>query len=440
MGDSPLALETSGLTVNVTRVIVFCISAFIAAIAGALTASLFTYAIGNNFPSFGSFTLVAFVVVLGRIGDPWYAFIAAGVVVLIPAYVTSGNVESYITAFFGAGAVLLPAFQDKLPGIPVPVRQFIDRLGGRPDEVVVTRDAGDHIDLVAVSAPAEPPVRVGAPADDTPVAGGARAGLAITHLTVRYGGALAVDDVSLDAPPGSITGLIGPNGAGKTTTFNACSGLLKPTAGRILLHGADVTRSSPARRARLGLGRTFQRVQLFESLDVRTNIELARECAIAVGNPLRQIVPRRRDAQTVRDATDEAIRLTGVGPYVDAPVRSLSTGQRRLVELARALTGPFDMILLDEPSSGLDQLETEQFGEILRGLVAARGVGILLVEHDMALVQQICDRVYVLDFGRMLFNGTASEMIASDVVRAAYLGSEGGDVVGAGAEGEDAVR
>ena len=135
----------------------------------------------------------------------------------------------------------------------------------------------------------------------------------------------------------------------------------------------------------------------------------------------------------VRDATLEAIELTGISGFVDSPVRSLSTGQRRLVELARVLTGPFDMILLDEPSSGLDQAETEQFGAILRHVVAVRGLGILLVEHDMSLVQQVCDRVYVLDFGRMLFEGTASEMLGSDVVRAAYLGSEGVEAAAADA-------
>jgi len=137
------------------------------------------------------------------------------------------------------------------------------------------------------------------------------------------------------------------------------------------------------------------------------------------------VFPRRHDAQLVRGAADEAIRLTGIGASVDVPVKSLSTGQRRLVELARVLTGPFDMILLDEPSSGLDQAETQEFGRILRRVVAERGIGILLVEHDMSLVQQVCDRVYVLDFGRLLFEGTAGDMISSDVVRAAYLGSEG---------------
>jgi ABC-type branched-subunit amino acid transport system ATPase component len=309
----------------------------------------------------------------------------------------------------------MPAFGDKLPGTPMAVRRIIDRLGGR-------RPAAEAPPPAALAPVLPIAETVPTPASAARPAGG---GLEVQHLTVRYGGVVAVDDASLRAPCGAITGLIGPNGAGKTTTFNACSGLLKPTSGSIRLHDHDVTRASPAVRARRGLGRTFQRVQLFESLDVRTNIELARECAVAGGNPARQIVPRRRDARLVRDATLEAIELTGIGGFVDSPVRSLSTGQRRLVELARALTGPFDLILLDEPSSGLDQSETEQFGAILRHVVAVRGLGILLVEHDMSLVQQVCDRVYVLDFGRMLFEGTASEMLGSEVVRAAYLGSEG---------------
>lgn len=437
MGDSPLALETAGLNVNVTRVIVFCISAFIAAISGALTASLFTFAIGSNFPSFSSLTLVALVVVIVW-GEPWYAFIASAVIVLVPLYVTWGNIGLYITAFFGLGAVVMPVFRDKIPGTPIAVRRFIDRLGGRrtPPGAVATSTATaiSTATATATTATALPGAGAAPPAATTE---SATRGLEVQHLTVRYGGAVAVDDASLRAPCGAITGLIGPNGAGKTTTFNVCSGLLKPTSGRVRLHDHDVTRSSPAARARRGLGRTFQRVQLFESLSVRTNIELARECAIAGGNPVRQIIPRRHDAEAVREATREAIELTGVGPYVDAPVKSLSTGQRRLVELARVLTGPFDMILLDEPSSGLDHAETEQFGTILRHVVDVRGLGILLVEHDMSLVQQVCDRVYVLDFGRMLFEGTAAEMISSEVVRAAYLGS---DAVEAAADAPELSR
>jgi ABC-type branched-subunit amino acid transport system ATPase component len=138
----------------------------------------------------------------------------------------------------------------------------------------------------------------------------------------------------------------------------------------------------------------------------------------------------------VEAATEAAIDLAGIGAFVDTPVEHLSTGQRRLVELARVLAGPFDIILLDEPSSGLDQTETYRFGEILRHVVERRGVGIFLVEHDMALVEHTCERVYVLDFGRLLFEGSTDETLGSDLVRAAYLGSNdaAGVLARAGAE------
>jgi ABC-type branched-subunit amino acid transport system ATPase component/branched-subunit amino acid ABC-type transport system permease component len=422
MGDAPVALETSGLNVNVTRVLVFCISAFIASISGALTASFYTFAIGTNYPSFGSLTLVALVIVVGVVftGSPWYAFVAAASLAIVPAYATNDDVTLYTTAFFGLGAVLIPVFNPRVRLVPKAVRDLIDRVFG-------TRRSADGVRAEA----AEPP-----PTVDLAISSPARTGLAVEHLTIHYGGAVAVDDVSFVAHTGSITGLIGPNGAGKTSIFNACSGLLKPTSGRVLIHGVDATRSGPSARARLGLGRTFQRVQLFESLDVRTNVRLARVGALAGSNPARQVIGRRGDAHLVEAATEAAIELAGIGAFVDTPVEHLSTGQRRLVELARVLAGPFDMILLDEPSSGLDQTETQRFGEILRHVVERRGVGIFLVEHDMALVEQTCERVYVLDFGRLLFEGSTAETLGSEVVRAAYLGSNdaAGVLARAGAE------
>ena len=250
------------------------------------------------------------------------------------------------------------------------------------------------------------------------------AGIEVKDLTVAYGGALAVSEFSMVAPTGAITGLIGPNGAGKTTTFNAACGLLRPTRGRILLHGQDVSRLGPAARARRGLGRTFQRVELFNSLTVRDNIALGREAMMAGGSPWSQLVAQPGDKAMVSAATEEAIARTGIGSILDLAVGEITTGQRRLVELARVLAGPFDMILLDEPSSGLDQAETEHFGSVLSEVVSEWGIGMLLVEHDMALVRQVCDRVWVLDFGRLIFEGTCAEMLASEVVRAAYLGSE----------------
>jgi ABC-type branched-subunit amino acid transport system ATPase component len=180
----------------------------------------------------------------------------------------------------------------------------------------------------------------------------------------------------------------------------------------------------PAGRSRFGFGRTFQKSELFNSLSVRQNVVLGREAAMAGANPITQLVERRRDRGVVQRAVDEAMELTGIGRLSDVQAGLLPTGQRRLVELARVLAGPFDLLLLDEPSAGLNANETVQFGNVLTGVVAERGTGILLVEHDMSLVREVCAHIYMLDFGRLVFEGSPDEMLASDVVRAAYLGSE----------------
>ncbi|MEW6471234.1 MAG: ATP-binding cassette domain-containing protein [Actinomycetota bacterium] len=249
-------------------------------------------------------------------------------------------------------------------------------------------------------------------------------GLDVVDLTVRYGGQVAVAQLSLSAPLGRLTGLIGPNGAGKTSTFNACSGLLRPSGGRIILFGEDVTRKGAAARARRGLGRTFQRMELFTSMTVAENVALAREARQAGSNPFRQQVATPRQWAAAQAATAEALEICGIGGIAERVVGTLSTGQRRLVELARVYAGDFRLLLLDEPSSGLDKAESERFGAILRNLVAERGLGILLVEHDMELVMSVCDELYVLDFGELIFHGTPAETRASPAVRAAYLGSE----------------
>ena len=258
--------------------------------------------------------------------------------------------------------------------------------------------------------------------------------LELDHLSLSFGGLRALSELDLRVADREVVSVIGPNGAGKTTTFNACSGLLKPTAGRVFLHERDVTGVGPAGRARAGLGRTFQKANLFNSLSVRENVELGREAALAGANPFSQLVGTRGDRAVVKAAVDEAMELTGIGRLSDVQAGLLPTGQRRLVELARVLAGPFDMLLLDEPSAGLDGTETVQFGNVLSGVVAERGAGILLVEHDMALVRQVCTHIYMLDFGRLAFEGSPQEMLASDVVRAAYLGSESVAAGGTGGE------
>ena len=248
--------------------------------------------------------------------------------------------------------------------------------------------------------------------------------LSVTDLSVRFGGIHAVQGVSLDAPIGRLTALIGPNGAGKTTTFNALCGLNKPSSGTVELFGEDIGHLSPSARSQRGLGRTFQRMELFDSLLVRDNVALGREAGMAGSRPWHHVLSRKAERAAISDAVDEAIDLCGLASLADRRAGAISTGQRRLVELARAIAGNFRILLLDEPSSGLDGNETKRFGEILREIIARRGTGILLVEHDMSLVMEVCDYIYVIDFGQPIFEGTPAEVRHSEIVRAAYLGSD----------------
>jgi ABC-type branched-subunit amino acid transport system ATPase component len=248
--------------------------------------------------------------------------------------------------------------------------------------------------------------------------------LVLEGLTVRFGGLVAVDNVTLRARAGAITGLIGPNGAGKTTLFNACTGVVTPSAGTVRLGPRPLDRRSTAWRARHGLGRTFQRMELFDTMTVAENVVLGREIRLAGQHWRHRLISSSRGRDLCHEQAEEALTRCGIVGLAAETVGDLSTGHRRLVELARVMAGGFRFLLLDEPSSGLDVSETETFGSILAAIVARDGIGILLVEHDMALVRSVCDSISVLDFGRLVYEGSADEALSADVVRAVYLGSE----------------
>ena len=403
LADSPRGLATTGTSVNVTRVLVFCLSAFLAAIAGVLAAGAIGQASGDSYPPIQSLVYFALVIItLG--GAPWYALTAAAGLMIVPSYLSSVNTSNWLQVIFGVTAIGYAMTPPRLKGMPPGLAQRIDQLVRR-------QPAG--------TGPSAGPPRAAVAAPT--VSGGS---LQARDIRVRFGGLVAVDGVSVEAPPGRITGMIGPNGAGKTTMFNACSGLITPSGGQVVISGNSVSRLGPAARARRGLGRTFQQMELFDSLTVRENVELGAEGGNAGPNPVRHLTSTPRTRRLVRDRASEAIARCDLTELAERTAGSLSTGQRRLVELARCLAGPFRILLLDEPSSGLDRAETARFGEILQRAVADRGIGILLVEHDMALVTDICDFVYVLDFGRPVFQGTAAEVMSSPVVKAAYLGDD----------------
>jgi branched-chain amino acid transport system ATP-binding protein len=232
--------------------------------------------------------------------------------------------------------------------------------------------------------------------------------LRVEDVSVSFGGLKALDNVALEAPASQITGLIGPNGAGKTTLFNVITGLQRPNKGRVMLGDLDVTRYRPKRRARLGLGRTFQRLEIFGSMSARDNILVALE-------------NRHLHGRKARARADELLSLVGLRGVEDTHADVLPTGMSRLLELARALACEPRVVLLDEPSSGLDPSESERLGTLL-GSLEATGLSILLVEHDMNLVMSVCAYIYVLDFGRVIAEGTRAEVQSDALVRTAYLG------------------
>jgi branched-chain amino acid transport system ATP-binding protein len=235
--------------------------------------------------------------------------------------------------------------------------------------------------------------------------------LEVHGVTVRFGGNVALNSVALTVEAGRVTGLIGPNGAGTTTMFNVITGLQPIKHGQVLLDERDISRLRPYRRARQGIGRTFQRLESFGSMTVRENVLVAAEL-------------QRSSAGSARPAAvaDRLLRRLGIADVGEERSDSLPTGRARLVEIARALATNPRVLLLDEPASGLSDAETDDLATLLLEL-ATDGLGILLVEHDVPLVMRVSERIFVLDFGTILASGTAEEIQSNPLVQDAYLGA-----------------
>jgi branched-chain amino acid transport system ATP-binding protein len=262
--------------------------------------------------------------------------------------------------------------------------------------------------------------------DPTPEMGAAPR-MQCSDVTVRFGGVVALNSVSIAVPPATIVGLVGPNGAGKSTLFSVLSGLRRPSAGRVEFQGRDVTTWTAQRRARHGLARTFQHPEMFTGLTVREHITLAHR----VDTQPRRIWSDmwtgrgfRHADQAEIERTESLLDVLNLSELANRPVAGLSLGMTRLVELARALAANPSVLLLDEPSSGLDAQETEQVVEVFRLAVERRGVSLLLVEHDVSMVLDLCGQVDVLDFGVMIASGPPERIRTDAAVRAAYLGDE----------------
>jgi branched-chain amino acid transport system ATP-binding protein len=242
--------------------------------------------------------------------------------------------------------------------------------------------------------------------------------LDIVGLSVSYGAVRAVDDVNMHVDKGAVVGLIGPNGAGKTTLIDAVTGFTDIEAGEISLRGDRIERLPPHKRARRGLARTFQTVELFDDLTVAENLQAAAD------RPrfLRLLLDAVRPGAPGQELLDWALDLAGVPSLRDRSPRELSTGERTLVGVARALASRPHLLLLDEPAAGLGTVESDQLGRRLRS-VAEAGITVLLVDHDVSLILNFCDWIYVLEFGSVIASGLPDDVRTDSRVIAAYLGS-----------------
>lgn len=248
--------------------------------------------------------------------------------------------------------------------------------------------------------------------------------LRLAGVTRRFGGLVALDKVTLDVAATGITAIIGPNGAGKTTLFNVISGFLPPSEGRVVFQSDDITGLAPNVIARRGLVRTFQLVQLFENLTTIENVKVGRHLHTR-GGLLAAIFPvalARSEEKAVEASARELLHTVGLSGQAETVSAALPYGQKRLLEIARALAAEPKLLLLDEPAAGLNREETTRLAALLRQIAAA-GTAVLLIEHDMSLVMDVADRIAVLDFGRLIAQGSAAEVRRNPDVIAAYLGT-----------------
>ncbi len=250
--------------------------------------------------------------------------------------------------------------------------------------------------------------------------------LEVAHLAVQFGGLRAVDDVSFHVCEGEIVGLIGPNGAGKTTIFNCISGVIRPTSGAILIRGEAVGPLIPERACRLGVLRTFQNVRLFGELSLRENVMMgayrAGSCSMVAA--MLRVAKHGRLERLAAERAERWMRRLGLSAYADLPATALPLGLQRVAEVARAMTAEPSIVLLDEPGAGLNAVEKQRLSGILREISAETRCALLVVDHDMAMVMGLVERLVVVDFGKRIATGTPEEVVRNPSVIEAYLGAD----------------
>ncbi|GAC1479373.1 MAG: branched-chain amino acid ABC transporter ATP-binding protein/permease [Acetobacteraceae bacterium] len=382
--DNEIAASTCGIDTLRTKVLAFAISALLGGLGGGLFAGAFAYISPDQF-TFGESIVLLTMALLGGVQSPFGALLGTTLLVILPEWLRF--LRNVYLAVYGAAVILIMVF------LPDGLWGFIANRLRR---------------VVPATTVAVPPLpllsQTGAISDEK--------ALEITGLAKHFGGLKALDGVDIAVRRGTVHALIGPNGSGKTTFINVATGLYRPTAGRIVLAGQDVTGLAPHVRTRLGLARTFQNIRVFRGMTVLENVMIGAE---RPGNDIAEnaglVIARALAALDFVDLRADANRLVG----------TLSYGYQRYVEIARALAGSPHILLLDEPAAGLNLTEKHELGLLLRRL-KGHGLTILIVDHDMNLVEQVADHITVLNFGRRIADGGPSDVLAHPDVIAAYLG------------------
>jgi sulfate-transporting ATPase len=394
------AAASLGISVFGVKLYAFAVSAALAAVAGILIGfrgQVITYTEFNIFASINSLGNA----VIGGLGYVLGAAFAAPMAI--------GGLSSRVIDDW----MRLSGQWDVIIGSLIVFVILIAHQNGVADVAVHARGTWEKLHLVAPRHERQPLP----PAEVEPVPA---ATLSIAHLTVRFGSVLAVDDVSLDVKPGEVVGLIGPNGAGKTTLIDAVTGFVPAAAGSITLGDRELDRMNATQRARRGLRRSFQSLELFEDISIEENIRAGSDLRASRGSWITDLFwPGHHDLTPTAVAAVCAFELE---PLLDLTPDELPYGRRRLVGIARTVASGPSVVMLDEPAAGLDENESAELARLIRRLADERSMAVLLVEHDVRMVMSTCDRIVVIDFGRVIASGTPAEIRGDQAVRDAYLG------------------
>ena len=385
--ENELAAEVTGVQTLAVKVIAFVLCAGLAGIGGALYAAGFAYVSPDNFNFKISIEFLT-MALLGGAQSPFGSAIGTVLLILLPEWLRFLK-EIYMAAY-GVAVILIMVFMPEgIWGIAKASWQRIRK----PAKVVPVAIKPLVFDILMT--------------DSSPI-------LRLENLQKHFGGVKAVDGISIEVARGTVHALIGPNGSGKTTTLNVLNGIYKPTSGRILVDGQDVTQDAPHIRAAHGVGRTFQNIRLFPALSVLENVMIGAQ---------RQNNPIAPGEEALRERAMSSLAFVGMQDKAQMIVRNLPYGHQRLVEIARALAGHPTLLLLDEPAAGLNMTEKHDLANLLKRM-RGHGITIFLIEHDMRLIVQVADKISVLNFGRKIAEGTPDEVLRHPDVIAAYLGED----------------